>query len=82
MTESWTFTVTHEDTAREAYKGLQVTWHAIIHELYHLLDFVHPDETEGVVMSEELMNGARNTGNGIGSPTQSTTTGLAKLACT
>ena len=55
--------------------------HAIIHELYHLLGFVHPDETEGVVMSEELMYGARNTGDGIAFPTRSTAIDLAKLAC-
>ena len=55
--------------------------HAIIHELYHLLGFVHPDESEGVMMSEELMHGAQNTNDGIAFPTQSTATDLAKLAC-
>ena len=46
--------------------------HAIIHELYHVFGFVHPDETEGVVMSEELMYGPRDTDEGISFPTQST----------
>ena len=55
--------------------------HAIIHEMYHLLGFVHPDETEGVVMSEELMYGARDTGGRTAFPTRSTATDLAKLAC-
>lgn len=55
--------------------------HAIIHELYHVLGFVHPDETKGVVMSEELLYGAGNTGNGIVFPTRSTAIDLAKLAC-
>ena len=55
--------------------------YAIIHELYHILGFVHPDETEGVVMSEELMYGPRDTDEGISFPTQSTPIDLAKLAC-
>ena len=55
--------------------------YAIIHELYHILGFVHPDETEGVVMSKELMYGPRDTDEGISFPTQSTPIDLAKLAC-
>lgn len=55
--------------------------HAIIHELYHILGFVHPDGSEGVVMSEELMYGARDAGAEIAFPTQSTAIDLAKLAC-
>lgn len=55
--------------------------HAIIHELYHILGFVHPDETEGVVMSVELMYGPRDTDEGTFLPTQSTPIDLAKLAC-
>ena len=55
--------------------------YAIIHELYHILGFVHPDETEGVVMSEELMYEPRDTDEGISFPTQSTPIDLAKLAC-
>ena len=55
--------------------------HAIIHEMYHILGFVHPDQTEGVVMSEELMYGAQDTEDGIAFPTQSAPIDLAKLAC-
>ena len=55
--------------------------YAIIHELYHIFGFVHPGETEGVVMSEELMYGPRDTDEGISFPTQSAPIDLAKLAC-
>ena len=55
--------------------------HAITHELYHILGFVHPGEMEGVEMSEELMYGTRDNGDGVAFPTRSTATDLAKLAC-
>lgn len=55
--------------------------YAIIHELYHLLGFAHPGEARGVVMSEVLMRGPRNTGEGLPLPTSSTPSDLAKLAC-
>ena len=57
------------------------TRHAIIHELYHIFGFVHPDETRGVVMSDDLMYGPRDTDNGIALPTQSAPIDLAKLSC-
>lgn len=55
--------------------------YAIIHELYHILGFMHLGETEGVVMSEDLMYGTRDVDEGISFPTQSAPIDLAKMAC-
>ena len=63
--------------------------HAIIHELYHLLGFVHPGQSPGVVMSDSLMNGDDKVRGWItvdGSrgwfpTTRSTPLDLAQLAC-
>lgn len=55
--------------------------YAIVHEFYHLLGFVHPGGTEGVVMSEALMYGTRDSGERLPLPTRSTPLDLARLAC-
>ena len=62
--------------------------HNIVHELYHVLGFVHSDETEGVMMSYPLDLALEfpidEEGNIVGDwyfYTLSTPTDLAKLAC-
>ena len=45
---------------------LEVVGHALMHELYHLLGFSHPDERQGVAMSDELMYGVRDARDRIG----------------
>ena len=55
--------------------------HIIMHELYHIFGFAHPDEDEGVVMSESLMRGPGHDAAGASIPTGATPTDLAKLAC-
>lgn len=48
---------------------------ALIHELYHLLGFVHPGESPGIVMSEPLNQGVYN------NDPRSAALDLARLAC-
>ena len=51
--------------------------HALVHELYHMAGYTHPDENHGVRMSRSLMYGTM----GRSRPTVSTSEDLAKLAC-
>ena len=51
--------------------------HVLIHELYHMAGFTHPDMNHGVPMSTSLMYGTM----GRSRPTASTRDDLAKLAC-
>ena len=52
---------------------------ALIHELYHLFGFVHPDEQPGVEMSSQLFWGS--TGPVAGRRTYSVEADWARLAC-
>ena len=56
--------------------------HIIMHELYHILGFAHPDQPyPDVVMSDSLMYGPGHTAFGASIPTQASPLDLAKLAC-
>lgn len=83
---SWriiTLSVTHAEHAAVPSR------HAIIHELYHLLGYVHPGDSLGVVMSTPLMHGDDEVRGwvtvdgrrGWYPTTRSTPADLAKLAC-
>ena len=55
--------------------------YVIIHELYHILGFSHPDNDRGVAMSELLMHGAGYDDYGMQHPTEATPLDLARLNC-
>lgn len=78
-----TLSITHPEHASIPSRN------AIIHELYHLLGFVHPDDPVGVVMSDPLMHGddkvkawvTVDDKRGWVPTTRSTPFDLAQLAC-
>lgn len=55
--------------------------HIVLHELYHVLGFSHPDEPEGVVMSDALMYGHGHDAYGSSIPTSSAPIDMARLNC-
>ena len=55
--------------------------HIITHELYHLLGFSHPGNSQGIVMSDSLMYGPGLDENGRSYPTAPLPSEVAKLGC-
>ena len=55
--------------------------HIITHELYHLLGFSHPGDSQGIVMSDSLMYGPGLDENGRSYPTAPLPSEVAKLGC-